>query len=111
VYCTLIEKRQHHCSVVYGFISFSTKRDSAKLLLALNRGHRSIENRSHLRRDVILGEDFSQARTGRAPEVLAALNNSLLALMDFLRVPNVPNHMSLYQAHPLEALRLLLLKL
>jgi hypothetical protein len=57
---------------------------------------------------VTLREDHSQVRTGRAPEVLAALNNTLLSLMDFL---HVPNQMRFYQAYPLEALRLLLLKL
>jgi hypothetical protein len=60
---------------------------------------------------VTLREDHSHVRTGRAPEVLAALNNTLLSLMDFLHVPNVPNQMRFYQAYPLEALRLLLLKL
>ena len=34
-----------------------------------------------------------------------------VALMDFLHVPNVPNQMRFYQAHPLEALRLLLVTL
>ena len=58
-----------------------------------------------------LGEDHSQVRSGCAPQVLAALNNTVLALMDFLHVPNVPNQMRFYQAHPLEALRLLLVKL
>ena len=71
----------------------------------------TIENRLHWRRDVTLGEDHSQVRTGRAPEVLAALNNTLLSLMDFLHVPNVPKQMRFYQAYPVEALRLLLLKL
>src|SRR5713226_2485564 len=67
----------------------------------------TIENRLHYRRDVTLGEDHSQVRSGCAPQVLAALNNTVLALMDFLHVPNVPNQMRFYQAHPLEALRLL----
>ena len=71
----------------------------------------TIENRSHWRRDVTLGEDHSQVRSGCAPLILAALNNTVLALMDFLHVPNVPNQMRFYQAHPLEALRLLLVKL
>jgi hypothetical protein len=35
----------------------------------------------------------------------------VLALMDFLHVSNVPNQMRFYQAHPQEALRLLLVKL
>ena len=71
----------------------------------------SYQNRSHYRRDVTLGEDHSQVRSGCAPQILAALNNTVLALMDFLHVPNVPNQMRFYQAHPLEALRLLLVKL
>ena len=41
-------------------------------------------------KDVTLGEDHSQVRSGYAPQVLAALNNTVLALMDFLHVPNVP---------------------
>ncbi len=105
------EKGQHRSSVVYGFTSLSVKRASTQRLLQLNRGHWGIENCLHWRRDVTLGEDHSQVRTGRAPEVLAALNNTLLSLMDFLHVPNVPNQMRFYQAYPLEALRLLLLKL
>lgn len=71
----------------------------------------SIENRLHWHRDVTLGEDHSQVRSGRAPQVLAVLNNTVLALMDFLHVPNVPSQMRFYQANPLETLRLLLVKL
>lgn len=108
---TGLKKGVWSTSVVYGLTSLSPKKASAGRLLDLNRGHWSIENRSHWRRDVTLGEDHSQVRSGCAPHVLAALNNTVLALMDFLRVPNVPNQMRFYQAHPLEALRLLLVKL
>ena len=68
----------------------------------------TIENRLHWRRDVTLGEDQSQVRTGRAPQVLAALNNAVLALMDWLKVSNVPAQMRVFAAHPHAALRLLL---
>jgi hypothetical protein len=71
----------------------------------------TIENRLHWRHDVTLGEDHSQVRTGCAPQILAVLNNTLLALMDFLGVSNVPAQMCIYQAHPIEGLRLLLVKL
>jgi predicted transposase YbfD/YdcC len=108
---TVLKKGIWHTTVVYGLTSLSPKRASAQRLLELNRGHWGIENRSHWRRDVTLGEDHSQVRSGCAPQVLAALNNTVLALMDFLHVPNVPNQMRFYQAHPLEALRLLLVKL
>jgi hypothetical protein len=49
----------------------------------------SIENRLHRRRDVTLGEDACQVRMSVAPETLAALNGGVLALMDWLHVPNV----------------------
>lgn len=108
---TVLKKGVWHTSVVYGLTSLAPKKASAQRLLELNRGHWGIENRLHWRRDVTLGEDHSQVRSGCAPQVLTALNNTVLALMDFLHVPNVPNQMRFYQAHPLEALRLLLVKL
>jgi predicted transposase YbfD/YdcC len=108
---TVLKKGRWHTTVVYGLTSLSPKQASPERLLGLNRGHWGRENRLHDRRDVTLGEDHSQVRSGCAPQVLAALTNTVLALMDFLHVPNVPNHMRFYQAHPLEALRLLLVKL
>jgi predicted transposase YbfD/YdcC len=108
---TVLKKGIWHTTLVYGLTSLSPKRASAQRLLELNRGHWGIENKLHYRRDVTLGEDHSQVRSGCAPQILAALNNTVLALMDFLHVPNAPNQMRFYQAHPLEALRLVLVKL
>ena len=70
-----------------------------------------IENRLHRRRDVTLGEDACQVRMTGAPEALAALNGGLLALMDWLRVPNVASQMRHFCAHPRDALQLLCGKL
>ncbi len=50
-------------------------------LLRLVREHWHIENRLHYVRDVTLGEDASQVRSGAAPEVLAALRNALLGVL------------------------------
>jgi predicted transposase YbfD/YdcC len=108
---TVLKKGVWHTTLVYGLTSLSPKQAPPERLLGLNRGHWGIENRLHYRRDVTLGEDHSQVRSGCAPQILAALNNTVLALMDFLHAPNVPNQMRFYQAHPLEALRLLLVKL
>ena len=55
-----------------------------------------------------LREDHCQVRKGDAPRVLAVLNTFLLALMDFLGVSNVPQQMRSFEAHPLQAVRLLL---
>lgn len=53
----------------------------ALALLRFIRGHWCIENRLHYVRDVTLGEDASQVRTGAAPQVMAALRNVVLALL------------------------------
>lgn len=45
------------------------------------RRHWAIENRLHWVRDVTLGEDASQVRSGAAPQVLAGLRNVVLALL------------------------------
>ncbi len=68
----------------------------------------TIENRLHWRRDVTLREDDCQVRKGEAPRVLAVLNSFLLAVLDFVGVSNVPSQMRTFDAHPLQAIRLLL---
>lgn len=50
-------------------------------LLRHVRGHWGIENRLHWVRDVTLGEDASQVRTGAAPQVMAALRNVVIGLL------------------------------
>jgi hypothetical protein len=44
------------------------------------RDHWGIENGCHYRRDVTLGEDASRIRKGSAPQVMAALRNTILHL-------------------------------
>ena len=63
---------------------------------------------SDFRRDVTLREDACQVRKGEAPRVLAVLNSFLLAVLDLLGVSNVPQQMRFFDAHPLQAVRLLL---
>ena len=45
---------------------------------------------------------------GQAPQVLAALNNAVLALADALQVSNLAAQMRTFDAHPEQALALLL---
>jgi len=108
---TVKEKGEERVEVVYGMTNLPRKKANAERLLQLNRKHWAIENRLHHRRDVTLGEDASQVRTKGAPEVLAALNGGLLALMDFLGVTNVAERMRYFCAYPHKALQLLLGKL
>ena len=95
--------------VVYGLSSLSLRQTSASRMLALVREHWAIENRLHWRRDVTLGEDACQTRTGAAPGVLAQLNSTVLALMDRVGVHNVARQMRYFDAVLDNALDLLLL--
>ena len=97
-----------HQEVVYGLSSLSPQRTSARHLNRLVRRHWAVENELHWRRDVTLGEDGCQSRTGKVPQMLATLNNVVLALMQMLAVSNVPVQMREFAAFPERALRLLL---
>jgi predicted transposase YbfD/YdcC len=67
---------------VYGITSLSVEQADARRLLALTRGHWGIENGLHHKRDVTLGEDASRVRREGAPQVMAALRNSLIHVLD-----------------------------
>jgi predicted transposase YbfD/YdcC len=108
---TVKAKGEERTELVYGITNVPRTKADAKRLLEWNRKHWWIENRLHYRRDVTLGEDASQVRSQGAPEVLAALNGGLLALLDFQGVKNVAKHMRHFCAQPREALQLLLGKL
>lgn len=92
--------------IVYGFTSLTAKQAGPDRLLELIRDHWAIENRLHYRRDVTLREDACQVRKGSAPRTLAVLNSFLLALFDWLAVPNVASQMRTFSAQPFLALRL-----
>jgi hypothetical protein len=68
----------------------------------------TIENRLHWRRDVTLGEDGCQTRTGAAPGILARLNSALLSFMDRLGVHNVARQARFFDAHVDQAVQALL---
>lgn len=67
---------------IYGITSLSVEAADASRLLTLTRGHWDMENGLHYKRDVILGEDASRVRREGAPQVMAALRNSLIHMLD-----------------------------
>jgi predicted transposase YbfD/YdcC len=79
--------------VVHGITSLSPERANAKRLLELNRGHWAIENGLHYRRDVTMGEDASRIRKGAAPQVMAALRNSVLHVLSDVVAPSIASAM------------------
>lgn len=108
---TVIEKGEKYITLRYGITSLPRKKANAQRLLEIKQNHWRIENRSHYRRDVTLGEDGCQVRTNHAPEVLAALNGGVLAFMDFLGVKNLAKQLRYYNANPEDAIQLLFGKL
>jgi predicted transposase YbfD/YdcC len=74
------QKGQKESQIRYAITSLGSER-STKRLLNLVRGHWAIENKLFWVRDVTLGEDASQIRKGSAPQVMAALRNTILAML------------------------------
>jgi hypothetical protein len=67
---------------VYGITRLRVEQADASRLLALTRGHWGMENGLHYKRDVTLGEDASRVRRGAASQVMAALRNTVVHLLD-----------------------------
>ena len=70
----------HSIEDAYLISSLDLRRHDPQELLALNRGHWGIENQLHYVRDVTGGEDACRVRTGAAPQILAGVRNSVIAL-------------------------------
>ncbi|GHO42070.1 ISAs1 family transposase [Ktedonospora formicarum] len=104
----LLKSGKMRHEVVYGISSLSLRQAPPARILELIRAHWAIENRLHYRRDVSLGEDSCQTRTGSVPSLLAQLNSTALSLMDHLGVRNVARQMRFLDAHLDQALNLLL---
>jgi len=69
-----------HTETVYAVIDLRPTQATAQQLGTCLRGLWSIQNRSHWVRDVTLGQDLSQARTGNGPLVMAILRNLAIGL-------------------------------
>ena len=93
---------------VYLVTSLSPQAADASRLLDYNRTYWKIENRLHWVRDVTFGEDHSQVRTGKAPQVKAALTNLTLTLLRRNGCSNVAAALRTFAARPQQALSLIL---
>jgi predicted transposase YbfD/YdcC len=93
--------------VVVGVTSLTPERADAARLLAVVRGHWSIENRSHWVRDVTFDEDRSQVRCGNIPQVMAALRNTVVGLMRWAGYTNIAAACRRFAAQPQAALHLI----
>lgn len=93
--------------VVYLITTLTASQASPARLLDLNRGHWSIENRSHYVRDVSFGEDRSRLRTGQAPQVLAAFRNLAITLIHRFGSSHITATRRHFASCPQQALALL----
>jgi hypothetical protein len=83
------EKGKTTREVVHGITSLRPERAAAQRLLELTRGHWGIENELHYKRDVTMGEDASRVRKGGAPQVMAALRNSIIHVLSDVIAPSL----------------------
>jgi hypothetical protein len=68
--------------VVYGLTSRrGIEKKQAEELMALVRGHWTVENCLHWVRDVTFDEDRSQVRKGNGPRVMATLRNLAISVL------------------------------
>lgn len=97
-------KRTHE---VRCFITSLGPEVGATALLGHVRGHWSIENRLHWVRDVTMGEDACQVRSGAAPQILAALRSTVIALARHAGWTNIAEALRHYSWQPGAALAVL----
>ena len=78
---TEMVSQKSRCETVRGPSSLPVERATPACLLALSRGHWTIENRLHWVRDVTFDEDRSRVRTGAGAQVMASIRNLVISLL------------------------------
>ncbi|NGP06737.1 hypothetical protein G6038_14860 [Rhodococcus sp. 14C212] len=76
----MIGAQQWGTEVVYAICSLRCEQAPPRLLASWIRGRWAVENKVHYVRDVTFDENRSTVRTGRAPQVMAALRNVVIGL-------------------------------
>jgi predicted transposase YbfD/YdcC len=96
-----------HAEVAYAITSAPPQRATPAQLLALWRGHWSVENQLHYIRDVVFAEDRATVRAGHAPQVMAAFRNAAVGLIRALGTTKITEATRHFRAQPRAALRAL----
>jgi hypothetical protein len=104
---TTQHRRGTHHDVRFLLTSLTAQQAAPDRLLALARGHWSIESR-HFVRDVTFGEDRSSLRSGDTPQFLAALRSLVPTLLRRSGVTAIAAARRSFSSHPARALPLLL---
>lgn len=93
--------------VSYAIASVTREQADAAKLLGWHRGHWGIENRLHWVLDVTMGEDANRARSGSAPQVLAALRNGAISQMRIMGSTNIAASLRRYAARVRDLLKVM----
>jgi predicted transposase YbfD/YdcC len=101
------KKNRWHTETVYAICTVPTEQATAAELATWTRQHWHIENRLHWVRDVTLGEDLHQARTGNGPQVLATLRNLVVSLLRLAGHNNIARALRHHARHPDQAIAML----
>lgn len=78
---TWTERGTPRRAVRYGITSLAPEIGTPERLLALKRGHWSIENGLHWCKDQTFGEDASLIHVGQGPQVMATLRDTTVSLL------------------------------
>ena len=101
-------KKARWCTeTVYAIVTLPAGQASPAELATWIRQHWHIENKLHWVKDVTLGEDLHQARTGNGPQVLAVLRNLILSLLRLAGHGNIAAALRHHARHPDNALAML----
>lgn len=97
-----VTKRALH----YGRASLPPSVADASRLLAVRRGHWSIENQLHYPKDVTMGEDRSLVHEGQGPTILAMLRDSALSLIRLAGWRTIASRLRAFADNPTAAVAL-----
>ena len=78
---TEMVSQKYRNEIVQGLSSLPAERATRARLLALSRGHWTVENRLHWVRDVTFNEDRSRVRKGAGAQVMASMRNLAISLL------------------------------
>jgi len=92
------QKGEARSQVVFGITSLAFTPGLADDLLHWTREHWGIENRLHYRRDVTLREDATRMKRPHQAQVVATINNFVIALTNYLGFSNLASARRNFQA-------------
>lgn len=99
---------QPHQAIGYAITSLSPDRAGPEQLLALKRGHWSIENRLHRCKDVQFGEDASLIHVGQGPQIMTVLRDAAITALHAAGIRQIAPRLRLHSQYPERAVALVL---